>query len=624
MTRPDRHAARPRPDGGSGLYEQVRLARLWMPLTIVGVVLIHQLLIVPLLPPSGQFWAQLLFYALLGPLATYVTLNWIAGEAREKERAQLELAQLYRELQESHELLGRIQGVTARFAAAPSLEATLRAAADGLSDVTGASAVAIVLGSEGLGVTYGHGLSEDLTRDALRRDREARARAGQGDSAVEVGRLEPGPATAPAAGDSVAYALTTPIVWGGTPEGSVTGYRGSAPDEHDLESFAIVASQLSAAAEATRLRTRDVMTLVEVDRSIRAEGNLGRLLHSVLTQMLSFVSAPVGGIFLSDGEGLLRLAATAGRDLGQQARSWRVGEGLVGGVAASREPRIVDRLDDADADEYGPLLQGAGSALAAPLLAGDELLGVLVLAHPARSHFDRAVLPFIGLVAGQVSLAIRNASAYLQSEELAISEERSRIAREIHDGVAQMLAFAALKLDLVQRLMTRDPAKAAAELGQAKETVRESIREVRRSIFALRPVDLERFGFAETVRRYALDFGQQNDVKVEVTFGGLPELSLKSEAVLFRIFQEAMHNVAKHSRAQNVEVRLGTTEDGMAYVAVRDDGVGFDLEHVADRVTSAGGLGIKQMRERVEARGGWLAIDAAPARGTELYAAVPV
>jgi signal transduction histidine kinase len=234
------------------------------------------------------------------------------------------------------------------------------------------------------------------------------------------------------------------------------------------------------------------------------------------------------------------------------------------------------------------------------------------------------VLPFMGLVAGQVSLAIRNASAYLQSEELAISEERSRIAREIHDGVAQMLAFTALKLDLVQRLMAKDPAKASAELGQAKETVRESIREVRRSIFALRPVDLERFGFAETVRRYALDFGQQNDVKVEVSFGPLPDLSLKSEAVLFRIFQEAMHNVAKHAKAQNVEVRLGTTEDGMAFVAVRDDGVGFDVDQVSDRVTSAGGLGIKQMRERVEARGGRLEIDAAPARGTELYAAVPV
>jgi signal transduction histidine kinase len=617
MTRPLGQSGRTGVDRVGGLYEQVRLARLWLPLSIVGVVLVHQLLIVPLLPPSGQFWAQLLFYSILGPLATYVTLNWIAGEAREKERAQLELAELYRELQASHELLGSIQGVTERFAASPSLEATVRAAAEGIAGVTGATGVAVVLGPEGLGVTHGLGLDDGVERDALSRDQEARRRAREGDVGVRVDQM-------PRAGGGPRYALTAPLVWGGEPEGSVTAYLPGPPDERALESFSIVATQFSAAAEATRLRTRDVMTLVEVDRSIRAEGNLGRLLKSVLTQMLGFVSAPVGGIFLSDGEGLLRLAATVGRDPGPGARAWRVGEGFVGGVAARREPRIVDSLAENGANEYGPLLEGARSALAAPLLAGDELLGVLVLAHPEEGRFDRSVLPFIGLVAGQVSLAIRNANAYLQSEELAISEERSRIAREIHDGVAQMLAFAALKLDLVERLMTRDPAKAAAELEQAKETVRESIREVRRSIFALRPVDLERFGFAETVRRYAIDFGQQNDVRVTVSFGPLPELSLKSEAVLFRIFQEAMHNVAKHAKAQNVEVRLGTTEDGMAFVAVRDDGVGFDVDQVSDRVTSAGGLGIKQMRERVEARGGRLEIDAAPRRGTELYAAVPV
>ncbi|HZW27272.1 MAG TPA: GAF domain-containing sensor histidine kinase [Trueperaceae bacterium] len=619
MTRTAGQPGRARVEGVAGLYEQVRLARLWLPLAIVGVVLVHQLLIVPLLPPDGQFWAQLLFYSILGPFVTYVTLNWIAGEVRDKERAQLELAELYRELQASHELLSSIQGVTERFAASPSLESTVRAAAEGVAGVTGAGSVAVVLGPEGLGVTHGLGLDENLERDALSRDEAARRRARRGEVGVRVERLHEG-------ANASLYALTAPVVWAGEPEGSLTAYLPAAPDERALESFSIVSSQFSAAAEATRLRTRDVMTLVEVDRSIRAEGNLGRLLTSVLTRMLTFVSAPVGGIFLADSDGLLRLAATVGRDPGNPARAWRVGEGIVGGVAARREPRIVDSLaaEAEGALQYGPLLQGAGSALAAPLVAGDELLGVLVLAHPEEGHFDRSVLPFMGLVAGQVSLAIRNASAYLQSEELAISEERSRIAREIHDGVAQMLAFAALKLDLVQRLMTRDPAKAAAELEQAKETVRESIREVRRSIFALRPVDLERFGFAETVRRYALDFGQQNDVKVEVSFGPLPELSLKSEAVLFRIFQEAMHNVAKHARAQNVEVRLGTTEDGMAFVAVRDDGVGFDVDQVADRVTSAGGLGIKQMRERVEARGGRLEIDAAPARGTELYAAVPV
>lgn len=615
MIRPNGPGAGARWPGNGELFEQVRLARLWLPLAIVGVVLVHQLLIVPLLPPSGQFWAQLLFYAILGPIATYVTLNWIAGEVRDKERSEAELAKLYRELQASHELLGRIQAVTARFAAAPTLEATLRAAADGISDVTGAAAVGIVVGPEGLGVTDGIGLDERLRADTLRRDSAARSRAMSAETDVRVEEL-------PDTGGTTA--LTAPMVWGGSPEGSVTAYLPAPPDARALESFAIVSSQLSAAAEATRLRTRDVMTLVEVDRSIRAEGNLDRLLHSVLTQMLSFASAPVGGIFLSDGEGLLRLSSTVGRHLDGAARAWRVGEGFVGEVASRREPRILDRIDATAGDVFGPLLQDAGSALAAPLLAGEELLGVLVLAHPDEEHFEARMLPFVGLVAGQVSLAIRNASAYMQSEELAISEERARIAREIHDGVAQMLAFAALKLDLVERLMSKDPDKAASELTQATETVRESIREVRRSIFALRPVDLERFGFAETVRRYALDFGQQNDVKVEVAFEALPPLSLKSEAVLFRIFQESMHNVAKHARAQNVEVKLGTEPGGMAYVSVGDDGLGFDLGDVGDRVTSAGGLGLRQMRERVEARGGRFRVESSPGGGTLIYAAVPV
>ncbi|HZJ10730.1 MAG TPA: hypothetical protein VFD39_13605, partial [Trueperaceae bacterium] len=163
-------------EGARSLYHQVRLARLWLPLTIVGVVLVHQLLIVPLGPPSYKFWAQLLFYAILGPAATFITLNWIADEARLKERAQEELATLYRELQRSHELLGRIQGVTANFAAAPDLEATVAAAADGIVAVTGAGAVALVVGAHDLGVTRGVNLDVDLEKDALARDLLARDR----------------------------------------------------------------------------------------------------------------------------------------------------------------------------------------------------------------------------------------------------------------------------------------------------------------------------------------------------------------------------------------------------------------------------------------------------------------
>src|SRR5690606_16843334 len=239
MTRTAGQPGRARVEGVAGLYEQVRLARLWLPLAIVGVVLVHQLLIVPLLPPDGQFWAQLLFYSILGPIDTYVTLNWIAGEARLKERAQAELAELYRELQASHELLSAIQGVTERFAASPSLESTVRAAAEGVAGITGAPSVAVVLGPEGLGITHGLGLDAWLEQDAIRRDEEAGGRARDGGG---------GGGGAPARGGRTA--LAAPVVWGGGPEGAVTAYLRRAPGERALESCSIVATQFSAAAEA--------------------------------------------------------------------------------------------------------------------------------------------------------------------------------------------------------------------------------------------------------------------------------------------------------------------------------------------------------------------------------------
>jgi signal transduction histidine kinase len=246
-----------------------------------------------------------------------------------------------------------------------------------------------------------------------------------------------------------------------------------------------------------------------------------------------------------------------------------------------------------------------------------------VVAHPEPERFPEASLPFLGVVANQVSLAVANANAYRQSEEFAIAEERARIAREVHDGIAQSLAFTALKLDLVARLLHRDPDAAGREVAEARTTIRELIREVRRSIFALRPVDLERYGFMETLRRYALDFGQQNDGAVELEVAPIPELSVKSEAVLFRIFQEAMHNVAKHAEASHVVIAVGPDELGQVRVVVRDDGRGFDPGEVGDRVTSAGGLGLRQMRERVESRGGTFAIETVPDGGTIVSATVP-
>jgi signal transduction histidine kinase len=605
----------PGPDRGS-LYAQVRLARLWLPAVIVGVVLVHQLVVLPLGGPSFRFWGQLLFYTLLGPAVTYVVLDWIAQALREREEAQRELQRLYGELSDSFALLRSLQRVTEQFAAAPDLQSAVAAAIRGAREATGAGAAVLVL-RQGIA-------SADYEQDAPGAELEAHARG------ADRGALGPSDA---GAWSGPGVVTVHPLVWGGRHEGSLYAWFDRDPDPKTRETLSILAAEFAAAAEAVQARTRDLLTLFEVDRSIRAEGNLARLLDSLLTQMAGRVGAAGAGVFLVDEDGSMQLRAAVGAGLPQAARQGappiRIGEGVIGRAAAAGEASVVSDLARVPTEPGDAFLAGAGTATLLPLHAGDSaaagtvsVIGLVVLTHAEPGHFDAENLPFLALLASQVTLAVRNADAYLQSEELAIAEERARIAREIHDGVAQSLAFAALKLDLVARILRRDPDGAEAEVQRAKETIREMIREVRRSIFALRPIDLERFGLVETMRRYAIDFGQQNEVRVDLALEPVDGVSIKTEAVLFRTFQEAMHNVAKHAKATSVRVALQRADDGTD-LAVEDDGVGFDPTEVGDRVTSAGSLGLRQMRERIEGRGGRLDVDSRPGRGTRVRARVP-
>lgn len=599
------------------LYHQVRWARLWLPLVIVGVVLVHQLLVLPLGGASFRFWGNLLFYALLGPIITFVVLHWIAQALREREVAQLELQRLYRELSDSFTRLKGLQRATERFATAQDLQAAVSAGVQGALEAGGAGAAVLLLRQ---GITavedIGTGVGAALEAHALALDQSWAAAT-----------------LAPRDWSGMGVVVAIPLVWGGRHEGSLHAWFAGEADDNAREMLAIVASQFANAAEAVQARTRDLLTLFEVDRSIRAEGNLARLLDSLLTQMAARVGALGAGVFLRDEDGQMQLRAAVGADGGRALRQGaapvRVGEGVIGAATALGEPQVIADLSAADDEVGDPFLLGAESAILLPLHGGDgrgaatgEAVGLVVLTHPERARFDPVNLPFLALLAGQVTLAVRNADAYLQSEELAIAEERARIAREIHDGVAQSLAFAALKLDLVARILRRDPDSAEAEVSRAKETIREMIREVRRSIFALRPVDLERFGLLETVRRYALDFGQQNDVRIELALEQPEDLSVKTEALLFRIFQEALHNVAKHAKARHVSISLLPNSGGVE-LEVRDDGVGFDLAEVGDRVSTAGSLGLRQMRERVAGRGGVLLIESSGGNGTRVLAQVP-
>lgn len=201
----------------------------------------------------------------------------------------------------------------------------------------------------------------------------------------------------------------------------------------------------------------------------------------------------------------------------------------------------------------------------------------------------------------------------------AISEERDRIARELHDGVQQDLFLLGLKVDLCCELVGSNPERVTQELKSVRQTLTEGINDLQRITRALRPIDLERLGLFEAVKKLASELGEQNRVAVQVSInGGTKKLPHDLEASLFRIVQEALSNVAKHACAKRAWVELDSSNPKKVTLTIRDDGRGFDPQMAPQ------GLGLKHMKERVEERGGLFTLESAPGQGTKILAVLPI
>lgn len=156
------------------------------------------------------------------------------------------------------------------------------------------------------------------------------------------------------------------------------------------------------------------------------------------------------------------------------------------------------------------------------------------------------------------------------------------------------------------------------------EALRADMREVRRTIYALRPLDLESLGFLPALKKFMNDFGSANDIKVVFKLSGdAGSLSTKLQTALFRLAQESLNNIRKHALAVNVWVDLDLTEEWAA-LSVRDDGRGFDAKRALPEARARGSVGMVQMRERAERAGGSFQLEAAPGQGTRIRVKLPV
>jgi PAS domain S-box-containing protein len=205
-----------------------------------------------------------------------------------------------------------------------------------------------------------------------------------------------------------------------------------------------------------------------------------------------------------------------------------------------------------------------------------------------------------------------------QAAQIAATEERAHLARELHDSVTQALFSMTLLTRSIELMLPRSPEQAGAKLGTLRELQRDALAEMRSLIFELRPGSLAEDGLVRALRTHTAALQGRIGLPITVTAEGVERLPSEVEDALYRIAQEALHNVVKHATASNVRVRL-TDEGGLARLIVEDDGAGFDPASV-----DQGSLGIAGMRARAEKLGGRLVVRSRPGLGSRIEATLPL
>lgn len=203
---------------------------------------------------------------------------------------------------------------------------------------------------------------------------------------------------------------------------------------------------------------------------------------------------------------------------------------------------------------------------------------------------------------------------------LAQEEERRRVAREIHDGPAQSMANLVLRTEICEKILETKPQEVKEELFELKMMVRNSLQEIRKIIFDLRPMAIDDLGLIATLKRYLEDLREKHSLKIEFVSSGGPVRGKKDlEIAMFRIIQEALNNIVKHAEASDALVKVDVT-DKVIDVTVRDNGRGFKV----DDKHPEGSYGLLGMKERVELLEGTMKINTAPGEGAEIKVRVPI
>ena len=272
------------------------------------------------------------------------------------------------------------------------------------------------------------------------------------------------------------------------------------------------------------------------------------------------------------------------------------------------------------------LIAGVTGTLFGYLAARDPVLRLKRLVEVVQAwslgDFTESAADPAGDELGQLAQQLNHMAGELEQllvtrKELAVVEERNRLARELHDSAKQQAFAAAAQISGVRALFSRDPSAAEAHLIETQHIIDQLREELTNLIFELRPAMLENQGLGPALDNYAVEWSRHNRITSEVRLANQRPLPIEIEQALFRIVQEALANVARHSKAGNVEIELRFNLDHLI-LTLSDDGQGFEPK------STPTGFGLRSMKQRAEALGGNLSVDALPGRGTTLTCRIPI
>jgi len=371
---------------------------------------------------------------------------------------------------------------------------------------------------------------------------------------------------------------------------------------------------------ALEKRNQEIQALYEADERILRNVSLNQVFQTLVDVAVDVLNADRSMVFAWDEKQtkVVPLVSHGFAPETLKVMQFAKGEGLVGQVLQTGKPVIIRQIEPNDfrPDVRAAIIaEGIRSFVHLPIVVDHKVVAVFNIGFTRPSLIGDDTTRLFSALTHRAAISIANMELFEQTKDLAVMEERNRLARDLHDSAKQK-AFAALaQLGTARGILNGHGNSVTMHLNEAENLVTDVIQELTFLVQEIYPIGLQEKGLVTTLREHIFEWENRNDTIIQFVTHNEQHLPLEIEQALYRVTQEALANIARHSQAQRVDVSLMYNGDSVQ-LCISDDGRGFDMN-------KKHGMGLRSIRERISSIHGTVQIQSAPGQGTRLFVQVP-